>query len=371
MRISTSMIYDRGVGAIQNQWKNILHTQQQVSTGRRVLARRRSDRLCASARDRPDQGGQQPVRENIGYADDAMKLLESRLQSAGDVLHYVRERAVQAGNGAMAPEDLRYMATDMKAQFEAMLALANSQDGTGDYIFGGHRSQQQPYDGGLSGVSYNGDQGERTIQVSASRYMPVSLPGSDVFDRTLALNPDTVKLYAKPDNAGQGGRPSAPSIRRWRIRQHVISSSYTDGTPGSYEVTKLGQDGTEVAMAPSTFPAGGSVTIEGITFDLSASTVESGDAFGGLRPLDQPAQQHGDVRLRAGEPRGFRHGGRRRLCPRDLRRRAGEHPQDPRPDRLAAYRNRSARQSRQRSRPAVRPPCPACRTWITPKRFRA
>lgn len=280
MRISTSMIYDRGVGAIQNQWKNILHTQQQVSTGRRVLTP--ADDPIASAR-ALEIGQTKAVNSqfavNIGYADDAMKLLESRLQSAGDVLHYVRERAVQAGNGAMAPEDLRYMATDMKAQFEAMLSLANSQDGTGDYIFGGHRSQQQPYDGGLSGVSYNGDQGERTIQVSASRYMPVSLPGSDVFDRTLALNPDTVKLYAKPDNAGQGGPTISavdPALANPATRYQFV---YTDGTPGSYEVTKLGQDGTEVAMAPSTFPAGGSVTIEGITFDLSASTVESGDAF--------------------------------------------------------------------------------------------
>lgn len=279
MRISTSMIYDRGVGSIQQQWKNILHTQQQVATGRRVLTP--ADDPIASAR-ALEIGQSKAVNSqfsvNIGYADDAMKLLESRLQSAGDVLHYVRERAVQAGNGSLAAEDLRYMATDMKAQFEAMLALANSQDGTGDYIFGGHRSQQQPYDGGLSGVSYNGDQGERTIQVSASRYMPVSLPGSDVFDRTLTLNTDSIDVYASAANKGKEG-PSLTAVDAAAVRQATRYQFEYDQTSNTYAVTRLGQDGQPVppALAPVT-PAA-SVTIDGMEFDLSATTVADGDRF--------------------------------------------------------------------------------------------
>ncbi|PKO55957.1 MAG: flagellar hook-associated protein 3, partial [Betaproteobacteria bacterium HGW-Betaproteobacteria-19] len=36
MRISTSMIYDKGINSLQSQWSDLLHTQQQLSTGRRV-----------------------------------------------------------------------------------------------------------------------------------------------------------------------------------------------------------------------------------------------------------------------------------------------------------------------------------------------
>lgn len=277
MRISTSMIYDRGVGAIQNQWKNILHTQQQVSTGRRVLTP--ADDPIASAR-ALEIGQTKAVNSqfavNIGYADDAMKLLESRLQSAGDVLHYVRERAVQAGNGAMAPEDLRYMATDMKAQFEAMLALANSQDGTGDYIFGGHRSQQQPYDGGLSGVSYNGDQGERTIQVSASRYMPVSLPGSDVFDRTLRLDTDSIKVYGAPENSGTAA-PMLTDVAPAAVSQASRYQLRFDAGAGNYSVTRIGQDGIEVLPATTLTPPNDA--IDGLTLSLPTTGVADGDAF--------------------------------------------------------------------------------------------
>jgi flagellar hook-associated protein 3 FlgL len=37
MRISTSMIYDLGVGSIQQQTAAVVKTQQQVATGRRIL----------------------------------------------------------------------------------------------------------------------------------------------------------------------------------------------------------------------------------------------------------------------------------------------------------------------------------------------
>lgn len=277
MRISTSMIYDRGVGAIQNQWKNILQTQQQVATGRRVLTP--ADDPIASARSL-EIGQTKAVNSqfsvNIGYADDAMKLLESRLQSAGDILHYVRERAVQAGNGAMASEDLRYMATDMKAQFEAMLALANSQDGTGDYIFGGYRAQQQPYDGGLSGVSYNGDQGERTIQVSASRYMPTSLPGSDVFDRTLTLDTDSIKIYGGLKNSGTAA-PTLTAVASGAVNQASRYQLRFDAGTGNYNVSRIGQDGIEVPPATTLAPP--SATIDGLTLSLPTTDVVDGDAF--------------------------------------------------------------------------------------------
>lgn len=95
MRVSTNMIYDRGVGSIQQQWKSILHTQQQVASGRRVLTP--ADDPIAAAR-ALEIGQSKAVNSqfsvNTGYADDALKLLDSRLGSAGDVLHYVRERAV-------------------------------------------------------------------------------------------------------------------------------------------------------------------------------------------------------------------------------------------------------------------------------------
>ncbi|ENO89531.1 flagellar hook-associated protein FlgL [Thauera linaloolentis] len=279
MRISTNMIYDRSVSSIQQQWSGLLHTAQQVSTGRRVLTP--ADDPIASAR-ALEIGQTQAVNkqfgENIGYADDALKLLESRLEGAGEILQYVRTRAVQAGNGdsTMKPEDLRSLAVDMKAQFEAMLALANSQDGMGEYIFGGYRAQMQPFNGNEAGVSYAGDQGERSIQVSASRYMAISLPGSDVFDRTLTLDTESIKIYGALDNEGDAA-PTLAAVDPAAVRQATRYQLVFDEGTGSYDVTRIGQDGNEVPPAVTLMPPG--ATIDGLELSLPATGVADGDAF--------------------------------------------------------------------------------------------
>jgi len=186
MRISTSMIYDRGVGGMQQQWSNLLQTQQQLSTGRRVLTP--ADDPVASARS-VEISQSKSVNErflvNIGAADDAMGLMEGHLQGAGDILHYVRERAVQAGNAGLNAVDLKNMAVDIKAQFEALMAIGNAKDGVGDYLFSGYKADTQPFSGDVDVVTYDGDQGERSIQVSASRVMSVSLPGNQIFTNAL------------------------------------------------------------------------------------------------------------------------------------------------------------------------------------------
>lgn len=186
MRISTSMVYDRGLGGMQQQWSGLLQTQQQLATGRRVLTP--ADDPVASAR-AIEVGQSRSVNErflvNIGAADDAMALMEGHLQGAGDILHYVRERAVQAGNATLSAVDLKDMATDVKAQFEALMAIGNAKDGVGDYLFSGYRSQTQPFTGDVNATTYHGDAGERSIQVAAARVMPVGLPGDTLFTNAL------------------------------------------------------------------------------------------------------------------------------------------------------------------------------------------
>lgn len=203
MRISTSMIYQKGVGGIQQQWSGLLHTQQQLSTGRRVLTP--ADDPIAASRALElgqSQGVNKQFMVNTGYAEDRLGLLENKLTGVGDILQYMRTKTVEAGNGGYNEQDLKALATDLRAQFDAMLALANSKDGMGDYLFSGFKANEQPFSGDLANVAYHGDHGTQTIQVSASRYMPVSLPGSDVFMATRAYNDELIDLPPGTDNQG-------------------------------------------------------------------------------------------------------------------------------------------------------------------------
>lgn len=188
MRVSTNMIYDQGVIALQKQSAALLYTGQQIATGRKILTP--SDDPVGSARAldvSQSKSVNQQFITNQGYAEDALKLVEGQLDGAGEIIQYARDRVLAAGNPALSSADRQSIATDLRSQFDAMLAIANTRDANGDYLFAGYRSNDPPFDKtvaagtGALGTQYAGDQGSRTMQVSSSRFMPVSFGGEVVF----------------------------------------------------------------------------------------------------------------------------------------------------------------------------------------------
>lgn len=183
MRISTSMIYDQSVGALQQQSAALLYTAQQVATGRKILTP--SDDPVASARAlqvTQSLSVNTQFTTNQGYAEDSLKLVDGQLTGAVDILQYVRDRVLESGRGTLTDADRASIATDLRAQFDALLAIANTRDASGDYLFAGYQSHEPAFSGNVDGgVTYEGDQGTRTMQVSSSRFMPISFAGEHVF----------------------------------------------------------------------------------------------------------------------------------------------------------------------------------------------
>lgn len=189
MRISTSLIYDTNVATIGRQQVDQVQTQQQLSSGRRVVAP--SDDPVASARALEVSQSIAHLavqKENQGTAMDTLKTLDSQLGAIHDVLDYVRERTIQAGDASLSYTDRQTLATDIRAQFDSLLNLANSKDAQGESMFSGYKGDTQPFSGNLAGISYQGDQGVRTLLVSNSRQVPVSVNGNELFMNIGSVN---------------------------------------------------------------------------------------------------------------------------------------------------------------------------------------
>jgi flagellar hook-associated protein 3 FlgL len=183
MRVSTGTIYDLGVSTMQRQTSTLMDLQQQVATGRRVV--KPSDDPVASSR-ALEVGQAKSVNAqfatNRGYANDALAQYESELGSITDILTYVRSRAIEAGNGTYSQSERDAMAADLRAQFDALVGIGNTRDSEGNYIFAGYSTDAPAFSGNFAGgISYDGDQGERKIQVSSSRVMAVSNSGDEIF----------------------------------------------------------------------------------------------------------------------------------------------------------------------------------------------
>lgn len=210
MRVSSGMIFDAGVSAINRQTSSLLATQQQVSSGRRIL--RPSDDPVAAARALETQQASDVVaqfKQNHDYATATLGLQEAQLTSAGEILSRLRELTVQAGSTSLTPTARQGIAIEMRASFDRLLAIANSTDGAGNHLFAGFMSATTPFGGSVDNIIaggeivYQGDDGQRSLQVSTSRIIEVSESGRDLFQRIGSGNGYFATDYAV-GNTGTG-----------------------------------------------------------------------------------------------------------------------------------------------------------------------
>ncbi|MBK8336500.1 MAG: flagellar hook-associated protein FlgL [Sterolibacteriaceae bacterium] len=187
MRVSTSMVFDQGTANLNRQTAAYLKTQNQLATGRRIV--NPSDDPVAAARalevtQRRDMNAQ--YLDNQKAARDALRTTEISLASLGDLLQDVRDNAMKAGNASLDDTQRRMIATDLRQQFGRLMSIANAKDANGEFLFAGFglaAGETQPYEGSVeAGVTTNGDQGQRKLQVSASRQLAISNSGFEVFE---------------------------------------------------------------------------------------------------------------------------------------------------------------------------------------------
>lgn len=183
MRISTAQIYDAGIGGVINNQSALFKTQNQLSSGTRVLTP--ADDPVASARAlvvTQSLEVNKRYMENQTAASSTMALVEGYTQSTVNLIQNVRERLVQAGSTSLTNSDRQAIATELESRLQELVGLANSQDGTGQYLFSGYKGSTTPFAKDVNGnVAYYGDSGERLLQVEATRFMPVSVAGDDLF----------------------------------------------------------------------------------------------------------------------------------------------------------------------------------------------
>jgi len=183
MRISTSTIFDLGVASIQQQTTTLVKIQQQLATGRRILTP--EDDPVGAARVlevSQSKALNQQYDVNTGSATSSLGMEETALESVGNLIQDVRTIAINAGNPTLDHNNLASLATDLRGRYQELLGIANSTDGNGQHLFAGYKGSTQPFSESSPGtVAYNGDQGQRLMQISPSRQIAVSDAGSDVF----------------------------------------------------------------------------------------------------------------------------------------------------------------------------------------------
>jgi flagellar hook-associated protein 3 FlgL len=247
MRISSNTIFDNNVALLGQQQTRLLQTQQQISSGRRILTA--ADDPVAAARaleiSQSDAMNTQ-YAANRTAARHTLSMAESSLQGVTSLLQDVQAATIYAGNGSLNSGDRRTIATELSGRLQELIGLANSTDGTGNYLFAGFQSKTQPFVDTVAGVGYFGDDGQRNVQVSATRQIPSSDSGADVFMRIKNGN-GTLLTEAASANVGSGvislGSIINPAV--------LTGDNYTILYTGASAQAQVGNTGDGVISTPT------------------------------------------------------------------------------------------------------------------------
>lgn len=121
-------------------------------------------------------------------AEQELSVTESTISESAQVVSRIQELMISSANETLSEGDrmaISYEVTELKEQ---LLSLANTQV-SGSFVFGGYKTGSEPFD--AAGV-YQGDSGQRTVEVAPGLTVKMNIPGDDIFSPTGGANIFTV-----------------------------------------------------------------------------------------------------------------------------------------------------------------------------------
>jgi len=285
MRISTKTLFENSSTRMSELQSNLMRTQQQISAGKKVLSAADDPVGAARALEISQSlAVNEQYTTNRANVKDTLKQEESTLAQVTDLLHTVKTAIVQAGNGALDDAQRKFIAAELRSQFDQLMSLANAKDSMGNYLFGGYKSSSAPFVQSLAGASYLGDQGQRMLEVGPSRMMDQGDSGDVVFEANKTGNgrfetsPATTLVgnIVRQTNQGTGVISPGTVVNAAALTGHDYEIRFGDsGNAFSvYDMTLPGQP----MIASGTYVPGNTIAFDGLQLDVKGLPA-AGDVF--------------------------------------------------------------------------------------------
>jgi flagellar hook-associated protein 3 FlgL len=276
MRISSNTMYETATTQMGNLQSSINRTVQQINTNRRILTP--SDDPVASARAlvvSQAQSMNTQFETNRQNAKSSLSHVDLALGSVTTLIQDVQTLAISAGNASLNNGDRATMATELEGRLSDLMALANTADGTGGYLFAGFRTGNAPYTQTAAGATYNGDQGQRQLQVASGRHIDVSIAGSAVFDSGMTGNGSFVTASSS-SNDPSVAISAGSVVDVAQLTGHSYQIDFVDA--GNYTVTDKNTGLFVPDATPIAYASGAAITVDGMKFEISG-TPAAGNKF--------------------------------------------------------------------------------------------
>ncbi len=287
MRISSMQQFQQGVNGIIKNQEIVNRSQQQISSGKSILTP--ADDPIASTRIlqlQQDIALREQYADNLIAAKNHQNHEEVALEAVIENLQKIRTLTIQSGNGATTKDDRGFIAAEIEERLKSVVDLLNTKDASNVYIFSGYKGEVKPFEeraGG--GYSFEGDQGQRELQISANASVKVNDSGEDLFVNIPSVN-NTFFTQDNSENVGTGvinvgyisDQDELDSFYPEDFYIEFNSDSELTPAQENYSVRRRSDDRAVDGLSTIPFSAGADITFAGVSVKVSGKP-EPGDTF--------------------------------------------------------------------------------------------
>ena len=261
MQVSTKLFNEQQVRQFQKLTADIQEKQEKISSGKAIL--QASDDPVAAVN--LSAANEQKLllerfEDNVYLAQNRLEAGDNVLQEGLSVMNRITELTTQARNPTYDAFSRRAILTEITELREVLVDLANTRDASGHSLFAGFKNEETAFVTSPDGkVSYNGDRGTHTVQISESMNVPTSLDGMTVFGRVETANGrrdvfeiiDSVMASIDPlrDLDERASASAKAEVSFALPRQNQTWELDVSGSLGSAQVTAVLSEGNEQKFA--------------------------------------------------------------------------------------------------------------------------
>lgn len=271
MRITTNMIYDRNLYSLTNTNERLNKAYQQLQTGNKFQTAGEdpagmSQKMALTKEiDLFKQYGVNGslLENSLGHEETVLASINTAMQSAQTLIQ-------KSNNGAISLDDRKAIASELEGLQQQIFDLMNSKNSSGEFIFGGNQSKTQPYIKDANGkYIYQGDPGQRHIQVSPTVQIAANDSGQDLFE--IVATRRTASAASADIQVRIGDQGNFDNFYKSNYNSALPSNTYTVSTtigpPDTYDI----KDGGGNTLQTGNYTAGTKIPFNGLELTVSSS----------------------------------------------------------------------------------------------------
>ena len=216
-------------------------------------------------------------QNNNAAARNSLELQETVHKSIRGAMDRARVLTLSLGNGTYDEDDRKAIGAQLVNIRDELFDLMNRRDELGGFLFSGFQDQTQPYSLNATTGKYefNGDEGQKSIQLSLSTSIAANDSGRSIFDSVDKRFQTTTPTVGAPVTS------ASVSVANQSVFDNFYKQNYDGLTagnndytvvfsaPSNYEVQRNGA--SQVPPVTGTYTAGEPINYNGLSIDVTGA----------------------------------------------------------------------------------------------------